>query len=246
MKLNAVNAVLTSKKGEVEKEVTEAYKLIQKETLFSGRERTYRPLDEVNGQKLPAESQKVQQRGDQLIKKAVTKWEEVWNLVLTQDVGNQEASANIVIDGTVTFDNVPITTLLYLDKQINDVETFVSKLPTPDPAEEWAQDPNSGLLKGRASETIRTNKEPTVIVKYEATDKHPAQTELFSKDVMVGTWTQILYSGAITQERKDAILNRVRKLQVAIKEARERANDLQVDKQSTRPILEYIFGNGAF
>lgn len=36
-KLNQINAILTSKKGEVEKQVTEIYKLIQKESLFEGR-----------------------------------------------------------------------------------------------------------------------------------------------------------------------------------------------------------------
>jgi hypothetical protein len=47
-------------------------------------------------------------------------------------------------------------------------------------------------LRGKANESLRTSKEPTVIVKYDATKEHPAQTELFTKDVPVGTWTQIL------------------------------------------------------
>src|SRR6478609_9194664 len=96
-KLNQVNALVTARKGEAEKTVTELYKLIQKEQLFAGRERTYRPLDEVNGQKLPAESQRVQQRADDLIRQAREKWTEVWNLVATQDAGNQAAYADVVV-----------------------------------------------------------------------------------------------------------------------------------------------------
>src|SRR4029078_58218 len=95
----------------------------------------------------------------------------------------------------VSVANVPVPTPLFLDKQVNDLETFVSKLPTPDPAEEWSHDPNSGLLRSKRREPVRTWKEPTVIVKYEATKEHPAQTELYMKDLPVGTWTQILYSG---------------------------------------------------
>ena len=245
-KLNQVNAILTSKKGEVEREVTEVYKLVQKEILFTGRERTYRPMDEINGQKLPSESQRAQQRVEDLVRKAVAKWTEVWSLVLTQDTGNQSARADILVDGQKVMENVPVTTLLYLDKQVNDLETFVSKLPTPDPAEEWSHDPNSGLLKGKATESVRTSKEPTVIVKYAATKEHPAQTELFTKDIPVGTWTQILYSGAIPSDRKEQLLARVRKLQMAIKEAREQANMQEVDKRSARPVLEFVFGKEVY
>src|SRR5437868_12939247 len=110
-KLNQINAIVTARKGEAEKTVTELYKLIQKEQLFAGLERTYRPLDEVNGQKLPPESQRVQQRADDLIRQARDKWTELWNLVYTQDTGNQQAKADIVVDGKVLLGGVPVTTL---------------------------------------------------------------------------------------------------------------------------------------
>lgn len=242
-KLNQINAVVTARKGDAEKNITELYKLVQKEQLFAGRERTYRPLDEVNGQKLPPESQRVQQRADDLIRKAREKWTELWNLVVTQDTGNQSAKADIVVDGKTVLANVPVTSLLFLDKQVNDLETFVSKLPTPDPAEEWSHDPNTGLLRSKANESLRTSKEPTVIVKYEATKEHPAQTELFTKDVPVGTWTQIVYSGCLPTDRKNAILARVRQLQDAIKVAKEQANLLEVQRQkAAEPLLDFVFG----
>lgn len=241
-KLNQINAILTSRKSETEKEVTEIYKLIQKDALFAGRERTYRPIDEEKGQKLPAESQRVQHRAEDLIRKVVGKWTEVWNLVLTQDTGNQTAKANVEVDGQVVLADVPVTTLLFLDKQLNDLETFLSKIPTPDPSEEWSHDPNTGLLRSKVNESIRTSKEPTVIVKYEATKEHPAQTEIFTKDVAVGTWSQILYSGCLQTDRKDALLARVRKLQEAVKTAREQANLIEVERKSIKPLLEFVFG----
>lgn len=242
-KLNQINAIVSGRKGEAEKAVTELYKLIQKDQLFAGRERTYRPLDEVQGQKLPPESQRVQQRADDLIRQAVAKWSDLWNLIYTQDTGNQQAKADVVVDGKALLSGVPVTFLLFLDKQVNDLETFVSKLPTPDPAEEWSHDPNSGLLRSKATESLRTSKEPTVIVKYEATKDHPAQTELFTKDVPVGTWTQILYSGCLPTDRKNAILERVKKLQDAIKQAKEQANLLEVEKQkAAEAVFAFVFG----
>ena len=244
-KLNQVNAIVTSRKNETEKEVTEIYKVVQKPQLFEGRERTYRPHDAENGQKLPAESQKVQQRTDVLVKQALTKWNEVWSLVLTQDSGNQKANADIVVDDAVVMKAVPITSLLYLDKQVNDLETFVSKLPTPDQSQEWEHDANSGLLRSKATESVRTSKEATVLVKYPATKEHPAQTELIHKDIPVGTWTQILYSGCIPADKRDQLLVKIRKLQDAIKVAKEQANMIEVERKSALPILQYVFGAGA-
>ena len=241
-KLNQINAIVAARKSEVEKAIGELNKILQKEPLFNGRERTYRPLDEVNGQRLPAESQKVQQRADQIIEQATTHWTDLWNAVLTQDTGNQGARADLVVDGQTLLANVPVTTLLFLDKQVTEVVNFVTKLPTPDPAEEWAHDPNTGLLKSQVSESLRTQKEPAVFVKYEATKEHPAQTEFYMKDSPVGTWRQILYSGCIQADRKNAILARLKKLQDAVKLAREQANLLEVERQKAgEPLLAYIF-----
>lgn len=244
-KLNQVNAIVTARKNETEKEVTEVYKLVQKPQLFDGRERTYRPLDSENGQKLPSESQKVVHRVDILLKQALVKWQEVWSLILTQDTGNQTASADVVVDSTAVIKAVPITSLLYLDKQINDLETFVSKMPTPDPAQEWEHDANSGLLRSKASESVRTTKESQVLVKYPATKEHPAQTEMVTKDVVAGTWTQILYSGCMPADRRDQLLIRIRKLQDAVKVAKEQANMIEVERKSVLPILQYVFGANA-
>jgi hypothetical protein len=80
-------------------------------------------------------------------------------------------------------------------------------------------------------------------VKFPATKEHPAQTEFFMKDVPVGTWTQILYSGCVQTDRKNAILERLRKLHDAIKLAREQANLIDVERQKAgEALLGYVFG----
>lgn len=241
-KLNQINAIVTSRKTETDKAVGDVGKLLLKEQLFNGRERTYRPLDEVNGQPLPPESQKVQQRVDHLIEEARLKWVELWNLILTQDVGNQQARADIVVDEQTILADVPVTTLLFFDKQLSEVENLIKKLPTPDPAEDWSHDPNTGLLKSQTIESLRTQKEPAVYVKYEATKEHPAQTEFYMKDVPVGTWRQVLYSGSIQADRKNAILERLKKLKDAVRLAREQANLVEVERQEDgAALLSFLF-----
>lgn len=240
MRLNQVASILKSKKALTEREITDLHKQSQKEALFNGFERTYQPLDEEKGQRLPAESQKVQLRAAEVLKSAAAKWSEVWSLVLTQDAGNQLATGEIVVDGKTVLSSVPLTTLLYFEKQLNDLEKFVEVLPTPDPAKEWEHDPNAGLLRSKATESLRTTKEPTVIVKYEATKEHPAQTELFTKDVPVGTWRQMFYSGCLSADKKQQLLQRVRGLQEAVKMAREQSNIQQVDKVSAAPLFAHL------
>lgn len=242
-RLHQINALLTGRKGEAEKAVTETYKIIQKESLFDGRQRTYKPHDEENGEKLPPEKQMVQQRVRQLMADAAAKWTELWDMTMTQDSANQLAAAEVVVDGKPILTGVPVTTLLFLEKQINDVETFVSKMPTPDPAEEWEHDPNTDLLKTKPLQSVRTKKVPRNHVKAEATDKHPAQVEVYHEDIQVGTWTQTLFTGRITAQEKNVILARVKKLKDAVKMAREKANSIDVqDKKAGEMIFAFLFG----
>ena len=242
-KLCQVNALVSGRKGEVEKAVTEIYKVVQKPELFTGRERVYRPHDEVNGEKLPRESQKIQFTVAGLIAQAAAKWTELWDLTLTQDSANQTTKADIAVDGKVVMTNVPVTNLLFLEKQVNDVETFVSKLPTPDTGEDWEHDASVGYLRSRSAESLRTKKEPTHYEKAPATKEHPAQVEFFHRDVPVGTWTTTLFSGAIRADEKAAMLVRVKKLKDAIKMAREQANLIDAEvKKSGEALLGYVFG----
>src|SRR5438132_1009448 len=79
-------------------------------------------------------------------------------------------------------------------------------------------------------------------VKYEATKEHPAQVEMYMEDVWVGTWTTTKLSGAIPAATRNAMLERVRKLLDAVKEAREEANLLQVQTQKLGDaLLAYVF-----
>ena len=67
---------------------------------------------------------------------------------------------------------------------------------------------------------------------------------MYMEDVTVGVWTTVKYSGAIPAAEKNAMLERVRKLQVAVKEAREEANSIEVEKKKIGDnVLGYIFHN---
>ena len=141
-----------------------------------------------------------------------------------RDAGNQIAKADIEVDGVVLAKDVPVPTLLFLEKQFGDVKAFLEKIPVPDPAERWAHDSSSGLLATEPVKTGRTKKVQKPIVLFPATEQHPAQTQLITEDVLAGYWTTIRYTHRVSADKKSAALGRVGKLLDAVKVARERAN----------------------
>ena len=80
------------------------------------------------------------------------------------------------------------------------------------------------------------------ITLYEATEEHPAQTQLITEDVIAGQWLTIKYSGAIAPPRKKQLLARIEKLSNAVKFAREQANAIEAtEKKLGREVFDYLF-----
>lgn len=241
-KLCEIIAVTSGKKGEVEKAVTDSYHRLQKGELFDGLSRTYRPRTE-DGEQLPAEGKQPQLHVRDLIAEACDRWVELFDLTLTLDHGNCQARADVEVDGKAVARDVPVTTLLFLEKQLANVHAFVSKIPTPDPAEVWTYDAGQDLLVTRERQTARTKKVQRPLVMYDATKEHPAQTQLITEDVVAGDWSQTLFTTRMPAREKNAILERLAKLRDAVKVARERANGIEVDKKQVgEALLGYVFG----
>jgi hypothetical protein len=137
---------------------------------------------------------------------------------------------------------VPVTYLLFLEKQLVDLHTFVAKLPVLDPAQEWTHNPAAGTFSAKPVETTRTKKVPRNHVKAEATEHHPAQVEVYYEDVIVGRWTKTEFSGALEADTVARMLERVEQLTRAVKEAREAANGLDVEEQKVGArVLDFVF-----
>lgn len=230
MKLNAAIALLKGAKGEGESALTKAYKQIQSTSRLAGVLKTYKPRDE-EGEKLPSEGTLLQLRVPEIMAEAVDPMTRLFDLVATVDAGNQSAVADVVVDGVTVLSAVPVSTLLYLEKKLVDFATFVAKLPVLDPSEEWEDGDDGVSYKTKPSVKTRTKKVPRNHIKAEATDKHPAQVELYYEDVVVGDWTTINFSGAVTQQRQRELASKVAKLQAALKVAREEANSTVVTDQ---------------
>jgi hypothetical protein len=241
-KLNKIIAVEKNIKSTSYRKFTDLHHKLQKGALLSGISRTYRSKDD-EGDLLPPEETRVQLRAQDALEDATETLTRLFDTVATKDWGNTQARADVVVGGQVLVKDAPVTYLLFLEKQLSDLKTFVEKLPVLDASEVWTWDQNQACYATSPVETHRTKKLPRVLVKYEATEEHPAQTEVWQEDVVVGYWRTIKFSGALPAQRIKELTQKIDKLQNAIKFAREEANTLEVEEQHVgRLVLDWIFG----
>jgi hypothetical protein len=241
MKLNQVIAIEKGVKSRSLQELTESHHMLQKPAILSGISRVYRPKDE-EGEQLPPESTRVQVKAEEIVQQTAATLTKLFNVVATKDWANCKARADVVVDGKTLLKDVPATYLLFLEKQLVDLHTFVKKLPILDASEVWTFDPSADCWATEPMQTVKTKKIPRNHVKAEATDKHPAQVEVYYEDVVVGNWRTVKFSGTLPAKRINELLSRVERLQEAVKFAREEANSLEVEEQKIgETLFQYLF-----
>ena len=238
--LNQLIAVEKSETKRTTNEISEIHRASQVPDLFNGFERKYIPTDE-NWETLPPESKKVQLTAKGCLDKVKKAMIQELDLEATKDLSNAVARANLVVDGQVILENVPATTLLYIEKKLTNLETMLGKFTVLDSSENWTEDTASGLFKTEAVKANRTKKVPKPIVLYDATDKHPAQTQIFQEDVVVGQYQLVKTSGALKKTYKEELLEKVSNLLNCVKAAREQANMSAVQKSEIgATIFEFL------
>ncbi len=238
-KLNQIIAIEKGIKSRVYGDLTELNKAIQKPDLFNGFQKTYQKKDE-DGEDLPAEKKRVQFVASEVLRTAERSMSELMEVTARKDWTNCEAKASVSIEGSVLVEDAPVSFLLFLEKQLTDLRTFVSNLPVLDEGDSWNKDENSGLYKAEPTQTHRTRKVQKPIVLYPATTEHPAQTQIITEDVIAGFWTQVKQSGAMPKPEKQALAERIEALLRAVKEAREEANIH--DEVDVPNVGEAVFG----
>lgn len=238
-KANQIIAIEKGIKSTAHSEGSELYKIVQKPELFEGLKKEYQSNAE-DGDKLPPESKRVQYTVDDVLRRLTRYTGELLTVTARKDWTNTVAKADVVVDGNVLLKDVPISYLLFLEKQLTDLNTFIAKLPVLDEAQDWTKDEASGLQKSGVTETHRTKKIQKAIVLYPATDKHPAQTHLATEDVVEGYWKTQRMSGAIAKTLRQEYIDKGEKLLIAVKEAREAAN-MQEEIPSPADIGDTLF-----
>lgn len=219
----------------------DAMRRTQDEGPWNGTTSTYAPLTE-DGERLPPKVSRVQTRASDIIDRVTAALTSLFDVVATKDWANQRAAADVVVDGIPLLTDVPVTYLLFLEKQLGEIQDFISAMPTLDPSETWAHNSAAGCYASAPQETARTKK---ILRNHElspVTQFQPAQVQVYHEDQIVGTWTKTKFSGALPMDEVTEMLARVTALKQAVQCAREEANVITVDnKKIGKIVLGYVF-----
>jgi hypothetical protein len=240
--LSQIIAITKDKKDKATRAYSAAENKFNKSGIYTGLSRTYRPYEE-DGEQFPPESTRVQEKIPAIIGEMHKHLASLFDVIGTTEWTNCEAKADIKIDNRVLLADVPATYLLFLEKQVAELLAFVKKIPVLDASEQWHHDEASDVYATDPIETIRTKKSHKPFVLYQATKEHPAQVQVLAEDIPVGRWKTVKFSSALPAQRVNEMIDRLEKLQEAVKCAREEANRHEiVPKYVGDVILSYIFG----
>jgi len=225
----------------VEGELEGAYKKILQETLktlkdkanlFMGFVKKYVPFDD--NEKTNESFEESHRRDTTVNSKIDYMFSHVipyLDAVAQKDRTNQEARANVEINGKVLISDVPSTTLLGLESKIRQIREVLVNIPTLDAGMNWVKDvtDEDHVWKLEApQETFKTAKIPKSKVVYEATKEHRAEIDRWNETINIGKYLTTHWSGMMTTAEKSQLLGRVDILSQAIKQARQRANTTEV------------------
>ncbi len=133
-----------------------------------------------------------------------------------------------------------------METKLKKLRDQYSKIPTLDPSIRWepdlTQNADGNVYRAvnpkKAFKTAKTFMHKILV---EPTEHHPAQVEKWEETINVGVYTTEMWSGTMTSARKAEIIDKIGKLLRAVKIARQRANDQEVEsKKLSDKIFDYI------
>jgi hypothetical protein len=214
--------------------------LLASPQMFEGFTKTYTPKED-EGETQPPQGKRVQARVSDVLASLSLELGRLFDVTATKDWANTQARADVKVGETVILTQAPATFLLWLSKRLEELDKL--RLPTLDAEFGWEFDKGVGLHKTNEVKTLSSKKLSVPLTLYDATDKHPAQTQLVTEDKVVGTWTAVNVSGALSEEQVRAIKMRLRNLLAAVRSALEEANTITVTEHKVgEDILKYVFG----
>ncbi len=201
----------------------------KKDVLFDGMVKRYIALEE-DSEQIPDETKEMLQT----VKQKMDETTKVIIAGIDAHISKEETNASNtakaeLIASNVNFGTFSATSLLALETHLSKLKELYQAIPTLDPTRKWELDKKDNVYKTEPEVKFRSVKRPKVIVKYEATEKHPAQTELLYLDFQVGKYETVYSSGKITIAQKNELLNRLDTMLESVKIARAKANQVDVN-----------------
>lgn len=242
IEMNKIVAIEKGVASRAKKRETELYRKVQNPNLMKGIQRSYQPFDD-EGDQYPPESQVLQVRMTEVIDELVGSMSEFIDVLATKDWGNCEARSNIVVDDKVLVADVPVTFMLTLQHKLEDLQTFIDNIPVLPPDDDWTWDSGKNCHVSSPKRTFKSKKVLRNHVLHPGNEQHPPQVQAYHEDVNIGTWTTVLLSGAMPAQEKQLLSDKVNKLRMAVKKAKEQANMVAVERRHVaKDLFTFLFG----
>lgn len=223
----------------VEPDLAQQSRAIMEETVntftkkadhFDGVQKIYKPYED-GGEQIPDEIKEVvttvQEKLDYAKKVVIKSLDATISKEETNASG--KARSNLTVDG-VDFGDFAATSLIALERFLERIREEYKAIPTLDPTKSWAKGDFTGriLYETPIEVKFRAVKTKIPLVLSPATDKFPAQVQVLDSDKQVGRYETIYRSGRLTPTEKSNLLEKVDSLILAVKRAREKANQTEV------------------
>jgi hypothetical protein len=228
-------AALNELEAQDRKVLDETAGVFKKQELFDGFIRTLHMQDESrqHEEKGAVESRNLTTTVIERLKYMVPFMVENLDAQLQREVANAMATADVTLPNGEVLKAMPVTAIMSREKYWTRVRAVFDGIPTIDTTKRWEVDSQAamvGVLRTVEPEKAnRTEKQRVVIEKAAATDKHPAQVELFDKDVVVGYYEKASQTGKMTPAAKHAVLSVIDGMILAYRKAKAVANETAVD-----------------
>jgi len=213
-----------------------------KKDHFDGKTRSYQKKEE-SGEDYATERKAVITSVTERLDYTVQHWKRYLDAVLQKEETNASGAATAeLIIREFSFGTFAATSLLAIEKNLVQFIEMLRVIPTLDPSIEWEIDGDvRGQYKAKYDEIqTRSAKKQEPIVLYDATKEHPAQVQMGTYDVIIGTWTAKRVSAKISSGEKALMLDRAEELLIGVKKARTKANECGVVPVQSSKFFTFI------
>ncbi len=229
-KLHELLAVEQDRKHKAVQVVGETIKVFTKQDVqFDGVSKRYVQIQD-DSEQIPDETKEMVTSVRERLNETI----EAFVAGIDAHLSKEETNASSVAKSELIINNENLgtfsaTSLLALEGHLAKAKELYQAIPTLDATKKWEFDTQKNVYKTEDEVKFRSVKRPQVIVKYEATKEHPAQTELLYLDFQVGKYVTSYTSGKITPAQKITLLKRIDEILEAVKTARAKANNVEVN-----------------
>lgn len=241
----AVESDLRKKFKDIKEETIKVF--TKKLNLFQGQIRKYIPFDETEKILDPEKQEITTTVMDKIfyVSKSASTY---FDAIFQKEEANQRAFSDLEVDGKIIAEKVPATFLLGMEKRLESLKEVFLKIPTLDTSVEWIPS-NLGeniLQTKKPEQRFKTRKAFRSQILVQPTEHHPAQVEKWEENETVGIYETTKFSGEIHPKEKSEMLERIDKLIIACKKARQRANNVATEHfDISSKIFNYIINNGS-